>query len=538
MAQKIVDPKVLVQFLTAMGISRDDLVANESAERLHHTFAVDPSLVAGVDPRLCTELTKGFGSSARVDFRFDDYQRFRLDHRTKPSAIAAFLRESPAVDNIVVSIDKDIILNNLLTGGEVAQQRFLYLFADTLCRDLKRGIASFEEEVWSRGEEPLLLVTLDSNTELRGPWFAVLSSAFSSDPFRGNRSSVSRLKAARTERERLIGWDARWTCSLTPEHFIVSGTSNHPELKGLVHQQMVKLAILYMCDRARERPIPGDRKRILAEFRGEAHVAAIEIDETAPLPPVPEEVLTSVAEILDWCYAPNPPGESPAWVGDRLVFVQTRLAQHLQARAEGTRFIEFARAMPDVFAGVSWHWKAFIEGKVAGYTAEVRELESLVNSTVLDFSEQIRALVKSLSESMLAAVAVLVGSLIAAAFKAPFNEPLFRIGMLSYAGYVLVFPGLLGLLATHRSFTAVHNEFGYRQATFERTLYPEKVEEIVGQRVKDARRSFRRWFWAIAGVYILVVALAVAASFAIPKMIRSGEEPSQPTPSTAKTLGP
>jgi hypothetical protein len=114
---------------------------------------------------------------------------------------------------------------------------------------------------------------------------------------------------------------------------------------------------------------------------------------------------------------------------------------------------------------------------------------------------------------------VLVGSFIAAAFKDPFNAALFRIGVMTYAGYVVLFPGLVGLLASHLDLRAARAQFDRRRERFKETLLPEKVGSIVGTQVTDAERAFYQWLWTVAGCYLLAVTAAIAAALFVPRAI-------------------
>jgi hypothetical protein len=66
-------------------------------------------------------------------------------------------------------------------------------------------------------------------------------------------------------------------------------------------------------------------------------------------------------------------------------------------------------------------------------------------------------------------------SFIAAAFATPFNATLFRFGLLTYAAYVLLFPGATGLLASASNLRAARAEFDTRINRFNETLFPQDV---------------------------------------------------------------
>src|SRR5258705_12573093 len=84
-------------------------------------------------------------------------------------------------------------------------------------------------------------------------------------------------------RDKYIGWDAPWSTALTPWHFELSGTCADPTLLGLLRAQLVKLSVLFTCDRARERPTATPPPIIHAQYRGQDHLADVALDERVGL---------------------------------------------------------------------------------------------------------------------------------------------------------------------------------------------------------------------------------------------------------------
>lgn len=125
---------------------------------------------------------------------------------------------------------------------------------------------------------------------------------------------------------------------------------------------------------------------------------------------------------------------------------------------------------------------------------------------------------KDLSESILAAVAVLVGTFIAATFDQPFNEDLFRIGMFAYAGYVLIFPGLLGVISSAGRFRSARADFDHRMTSYRRLLGDE-ADAAVGRRVQQARNAYVMWVVTVSVLYVAVVVAAIIAADRIPGMV-------------------
>jgi hypothetical protein len=138
---------------------------------------------------------------------------------------------------------------------------------------------------------------------------------------------------------------------------------------------------------------------------------------------------------------------------------------------------------------------------------------------------------------MLAAVAALIGSFIAAAFANPFNATLFRVGMLTYAGYLAVFPGFLGLTSSNGQIAETTLSFEAQQKRFREALYPEKVSEIVGDRVKNARKRYERWRHWVALAYVVVAVLVVVGAFWLPNQVSApASKGAEPTDFTSVSL--
>jgi hypothetical protein len=514
----------LAEFAGLFGVSDTDLADVERAERLAHTFPVPGARAARLRPEDARRLVSHYGSAVRVEFRTGDLIELVVDENVTDRDVKLFASAATSGSDydMVVRVDKPQLVRQL-AGPPGDTQVVLFLFAEAACTALARGLAAFEADVWADPRRRLALLVLDSPLEFDGDYLTVLGGpalAHAGEAVGRPAPDPQRLSVVLDARDWHIDWQTRWTRALTPWHFAVAGTGGHPRLVALLRSQLVKLTVLYTCDRARSRERPGAPPEIRAEYRGSEHVAVLPIDEHEPLPEITDRDLAAVLRVFDWCYQREGRLGQPDWVSDRLPFVQTRVAQALESRPEPTRFHAFATAMPYLIEGIEWHWKAFIEGKVSDYLDRVQQLETLVGDTVDRFGQQASELVKNLTDTMLAAVAVLIGSFIAAAFDTPFNDVLFRIGVLTYAAYVALFPGAVGLLASSRQLARVRAEFNARRARYNEVLYPDKVDEIVGSRIHDAVRSYWQWFIFVILCYLGVVAAAVAAAMVVPHHLR------------------
>ena len=158
-----------------------------------------------------------------------------------------------------------------------------------------------------------------------------------------------------------------------------------------------------------------------------------------------------------------------------------------------------------------------------GYAQKAHELDVEVGSAISAFGERTAAVTKQVTDTMLAAVAAVIGSFIGAAFSDNFNEDIFVIGMYVYAGYVLAFPGVVGISSQVAQFVQARQHYAARRKRFSDVLSTPRVEAIEGSRIKTAKRTF----WLMIGLAILAYGgVAVGAHIAaeqIPDAV-SGDE--------------
>lgn len=511
----------LADLCHVLGITTTELAAVESADDLTHIFPVQSADAARLDAARVRAFVDHYGEAARVELLTDKLSEIVIEPGVTDAAVAAFAAQAGLGGpyQAFVHVDKACLVHRI-AGPEPARKVRIFLFAEALRRTLERGIAQFEADVWPEAPAPLVLGVLDTDISLCGTHLGVFGGAALPQARVAAATALSDFDftGITASRDRNIGWDTRWVRALTPWHFDLSGTCADGMLHGILRAQLVKLAVLFTCDRARTRAEPTPPGEILAEYRGREHVAVVTIDERAPVDATAAET-EAVLRVVDWCYQRYGANNQPDWVSDRLPFVQTRLAQFLEPHPANERLTIFTTAMPYLLEGIEWNWKAFIEGKVSDYLDRVQQVETVVNDTVSSFADRATALVKGLTDTILAAVAVLIGSFIAAAFHTPFNAALFRIGVLTYAGYVLLFPGAVGLIAAASNLRILRAAFDTRIVRFNETLYPEKVTEIVGSRVDNAQCSFYRWFAFAAAAYLAVAIAAGVAATTVPHLV-------------------
>ncbi|MGF1467124.1 MAG: hypothetical protein ACFCGT_13435 [Sandaracinaceae bacterium] len=523
----------LHRLTAALGIPLEELVREEEAERIFHTFRVPGEKVGELTADVLDGAVAAYGEAFELTVRTGDLDELVVrGSGYSPSDLAdlvAGARRTPRYD-VVLHLDKAALARGMV--GPADARVLLFFHGEALDRLLGQGLPSLEV-LWPEPATRLLVLVLDEPLVLRGDLLSVLGrDAVGEAKAEAARATAPGLDVARARRRRddYIGLDTDLRTRVTPWHLAVrsataeaeveaarAGTSGPTDgaLRDRLDGLFVLLAILFTCDRARAVPSPEGPPRVQAEYRGAEHVAFVPVEQGTPVALTAEQ-RGAIGELLAWCYRPRAEDRVSDWLGDRLPFVQTRVAQALEGRAEADRFRVLARAMPQIVEGAKWHWRAFLEGRINRYLERVQALEGAVADAVDRYTEQVTGLVKGLSDTMLGAVATLLGSFIAAAFKDPFDPMVFRLGMLVYAGYVVLFPCLLRLSAARVGADEVHASFAAKRRRFEEVLYRDKVGELVEDRVEQARRRYRRWWVGVGLGYVALVAGAVAAAFLVP----------------------
>lgn len=512
--------KPLLAFGEALGIASDVWVEREELEQITYTdYDFSREKATSITLEQIAPLIAAYHDALTCRFRLGDLtvldivpdmdeaslEKFRDDIRSSPTVVFEF------------TLDKTKLVDRWI-GGMPGYHLFLYLFPNALERFLISDLGRLESLLWGSESETahkVVLLVPDREIRLNGAYLAVLGGQqighwreVVSQPPR----DADELRNMYETCQKNLNWQVPWLKHLTPLHLKVDGQIPRDEsiVKALLIHQ-VNAIVLYTAYRT----VGAKDKPRLSTYAGASQ--SVELTLGNPADPIEEKVLAGVSdlmEMLEWAY-------NLKWSADRLSLVQIGVAQALHAASPTVRYQLLLHNAPNIFDGLKWHWKAFIEGKVDAYVSQVQALEDYVADTVRAFADQIAAMIKSLSDTTLAAVAVLIGSFIAALFKDEFNPTVFAIGMVVYAFYVLIFPLCYNMWHQWERYQALLDSFKERQLRFEERLYTEKVDTIVGTQVTNSQRRFKRWFRATFVAYIAVIILAIVAAWWVPRFMES-----------------
>jgi hypothetical protein len=513
----------LVELAGVLGIGSAELAAVERVDRLAGTFSVPSSAVAQLRVDQFDAVVSEYGDAAFVEIRTgalpDLTVAGSVDHLTVQRLVQEAATATGASYDVVIDVNKAALGRQLVADPGDATVR-VFFFAEVMANQLGGGPRAIEQELWDRPDTHLLVAVLDTDLSIVGDCLSLLGGTHLALATEASLRQVPPdLQRVAVRRNDYVGWDTELSSSLTPAHFRRSPGGVPGSLGSRLDSLVIGLGAMFLCDRARHVVRPDGNTFVQAEYRGREHVAFVPIEWATTLAGVQQKHADAVAAVVDWCYETVPDRPATDMVGDRLPFVQTRVAQLLEGRAEQDRLAGFAAAMPSIAEGVKWQWRSFVEGRINEYLDHVRELEKVVGETVTRLSDQTSSLIKRLSETSLAAVAALIGSFIAAAFKDPFQADLFRIGMFAYAGYVIVFPMIIGVSSAVGDSRVATASFTAQRDNLARVLGDQRVDELVACRTTRAENRFRFWAWLVSIAYLGAAMAAVVAALAVPSVV-------------------
>lgn len=508
----------LLAFGEALGIASDIWVKREELEQIayaDYNFSQEKAKELTLNPIIA--LRDAYGDALTCSFRLGDLPVLDINLDTDNKSLEKFresIQDSPTI-GFEFTLNKTRLVENWL-GSVPGYRIFLYLFPNALESLLVSNLSQLESLLWgSETAHKVILLVPDHEIWLDRSYLTILGG----EQIEHWREVVSKplhnadeLRNMYKTCQKNLYWQVPWFKHLTPLHLKVDGQIPRDDSIAkalLIHQ--VNSIILYTADRT----VGDNNKPNLSTYAGANQ--NVEITLKNPADPIEEEVLAGVSylmEMLEWAY-------NPTWSEDRLPLVQIGVAQALHAASPLVRYQLLLHNAPNIFNELKWHWKAFIDGKVNSYVSQIQALEDYVANTVQGFADQITDMIKSLSNTMLAAVGVLIGSFIAALFKDKFDPNIFAIGMGVYALYVLIFPLFYNMKHQWEQYQVLCDHFKERQIRFEKRLYPEKVSEIVGTQITDSQRRFKRWFYATLVAYIIVILLATVAALLVPEFIQN-----------------
>ncbi len=403
-------------------------------------------------------------------------------------------------------LDKKQLLAEWFGDAPDNCMRYLYLFKSTFGHFLALASLRDLEALWADAPEAKVVIFVAAYEHvLDGPLLSIVGTLNQAPDWRSlvpskpySKERLNEIAAVRTD---VLNWEESWVDFLTPLHLDV-GAKVNSRVGVLLTAHWVNAVILYTAGRVTGRARPAQGCYVSPQ-----QTVCLPLIEPASecLATEQDKGLLALRQLWEWSY-------EKGFAADRLDFVQILVGQSLSGVEPGDRCRALLSSGPAVYEGLRWHWRAFVEKKIEGYTDRVRELEDYVDKTVDAYADQVDKLIQGMAETLLTAVAAVLGTLVASLFGGEIDPFVFAIGMSLYALYVYVFPYRFRSRSQREHFSITTDGFRRRRQEFERYLYERRVEELIGDRVSRSQDRFRQWDRRATRTYRVVLGIAVAAA--------------------------
>jgi hypothetical protein len=526
------DAGPLIALAEVLGLDLADIRSGDSRDQFERSPDVERSLLAVAPWTVLETVLDAYGEALTLALDYEGLLDQAIDTSMGEGDWDTYRLslEPTGQYRVRINISKRRLLELAgLTAGNVTH----LFFAASLQVLVDQGLASIEEQVWRTADDPALILIGDTDVDLTGPLLRVMGGVHTSEaaiPYPALQPDI--VRALCDARREFVSVEAPAFHQLTPWHLeIDSATVSLPageDIRTWLLACYAQLCLVFVCERARASQA---RTAARLEFRGAERLATVTVDSaSAQLRAVTNTEAQAMRSIVTWCYEDVLRPGPRTWTPQRLQFVQVRVARLVSAVPETDRLAALFRTLIEIDTTKEVFWKAFLEETVSDYLDHLRELDEVVDATANAYGDRTAAITDKLTTSMLAAVAALIGSFIAAAFSKPFNADLFRIGMWTYAVYLAVFPAGLGLWVQRAQYQDLGKRFTQRRNDFNTLLGAPYVQTRIGARISDARRRWERFFIAAAVLYLIVVIAAAVAGAELPGLISKATSPTNPTP--------
>lgn len=225
----------------------------------------------------------------------------------------------------------------------------------------------------------------------------------------------------------------------------------------------------------------------------------------------------AVTALCQWLYL-EAPGATRRWTAERLGLLREAIARTVVDTPPARRYVAVRDALGSILTQAESTWAAFVSGALDKHSAAVDALDSAIGTASSEFARTSGDIATRVVATMLSTAAVVIGVFVAAALDVDLSQAALDAALLTYAGYLLLFPGLIGLLNSWVDYRATDLRLAKATRRGALVLGPDAVTENGKPPVlvRRGRQRFKTTFVIAALVYLAAAgALALVAVDAI-----------------------
>lgn len=513
--QSLISP--LVSFGKQLNISSEVWSNCEELNQIYFSNSeLATSKIANLKLAQMVNLTKNLGKSLTCEFSSGELPLLQLDSNINQSQLEEFkteIRQMTSV-SLVLKIDKQILIKKLF-NNTISDNLYpiLFLFSKPLENFLMKGLIELERQLRQLANKKLIILVAEQLIVLEGKYISVLGGQ---EIFNLNNLSTpndddfEQIYSVVCKQQETLNWQDIKLNFLTPFNFEFQQLDeSQSNITNIFNNYAVQLICLYLADRSQIRG-----QNIVSTFNTTKKSVEIKIDSIISLNRSKDrEDIKSLFDLFKWVYATDKTSY------DKNSITQITIVQILQSFNEHEYYRNLISKATVILNESQWRTKAIVESQIDNYIQQELKLEDYINGSISDFEQEIDNLIKSISETIKNAIAITIASFIAALLKGNFNPLVFRLCIGIYLIYILIFPLYITMLNQNRRYKLMVDNFNLRIKRFKNNLYPEKVDEIVGNRLTETKKRFNNSFNLIICIYIIMMIIGILAMIFVPGLI-------------------
>jgi len=515
---------VLLSFASALGIDAEQVRQAESIRNLHLSADRPVSVYAALPASAFEALQAAFGGALSLQVGLPNLPPLlNIDAGQLQAPLDESLRAISGLrGDLLLRLNLNVAKGPLLAhwglnGGEMYLLPFLFMAAFE--RLLTAGLSDLDSILFAAPDRATLVVLSEASGCLEGPLLHI------ADPARAKQISseqggldgrLQRRLARYRESARLsLNWSGFVLQNITPAHLLVEEREEPYAARGAaagqapagtslaaIHRRLqnhaYSAAVLYTANRS-----AALEDGFQSTYAGADNTAELALSPAAR--PIP--AAGALARFALWPYS----GAGD----DRLPILQNVFARALSSDDPAANTAGLAANLGHLLNEARWHHRVFLDREIDGHFKELEGLAETVSAATTTVATSIDGLTKGLVEALLGGVGVVVLTMLAALVQGQQPELIVRAGLIAYAIYLLLFPGLYRMGSLWHSFQLLETETESRLALYDARLGAARLAPA-REALAARKQQFRTWFVITAALYLLVSILLIYLAYRPP----------------------
>ena len=169
---------------------------------------------------------------------------------------------------------------------------------------------------------------------------------------------------------------------------------------------------------------------------------------------------------------------------------------------------------------VVWYWKSIMQEKITDFYNTTKTFSEFCNETFNKLSENLFSMQKSLTDNVLAAIGILIGSIIATLLDITgLNENIIKYSLWIYAAYLFVFALCYNMSLYSKKFEIISEQIEKNIKKYKSQIPKEKVDELLEVwQIESIKKTFVNRFFITIILFEFIIFFIILASKKLPDL--------------------